>query len=612
MATTRTYDDPVLDDFRNFLYLLWEFLRLPEPTPAQYEIAYAMQHGIHPEMYDPVTGRSDIIMAFRGVGKSYIAAGYCLWRLKRNPRDEKILVISATLVKAKEFVAQVKAILMGWEYLTELRPRPDQRDGFDRFDVNGASIAQAPSLKAASITGQITGSRATCIIGDDIEIPENSKTEEGRVNVLNKTLEFDNIKLPALKNDDQSLVLDANGSPQQPAGDIINLGTPQTEESIYLRMIKTMGFNCFCWPGRYPTADKRANYILKRDNGESVDILALPLAQKLDANPALHWQPTDPRRFTAADLIGREAKGRSNFMLQFMLDTTLSDAERYPLKQNDLIVFSVNRDKAPLTMAWGRHSDRLNIRDDIPNVGFMGDYFMGPLFVDKEWREYNASVCFVDPSGRGKDELAWAILKAINGTLYLCHVGAHRGDINEGMVKVATDAKAYNVNQIEIEPNFAPGIWISAFQPILSRVWPPVKKGDVGGCTVIESEWAKGQKEARIIDTLEPVMNSHRLVVDESCARDEVLMYQLTHITRDRGALVHDDRLDAVAGAVASMWRMMAIDVGSAKTEVIQAELDAMLEDFIETCEGYPGQFRRGRGRKRKNGEHTEVYASQH
>lgn len=128
---------------------------------------------------------------------------------------------------------------------------------------------------------------------------------------------------------------------------------------------------------------------------------------------------------------------------------------------------------------------------------------------------------------------------------------------------------------------------------------------------MIESEWAKGRKEERIIDTLEPVMNSHRLIVDDSVARDEVLMYQLTHITRDRGALVHDDRIDSMAGAVAAMWRMLAIDVGKAKAELMAEELDRELEDFVETCTGYPGQFRRGRGRKR-NGYHTEVYSSTH
>ena len=64
--------------------------------------------------------------------------------------------------------------------------------------------------------------------------------------------------------------------------------------------------------------------------------------QKKGDNP-LSWTPTDPDRFDSSDLLEREASmGRSNFMLQFMLDTSLSDAEKFPLKMADLVVTSVN------------------------------------------------------------------------------------------------------------------------------------------------------------------------------------------------------------------------------------------------------------------------------
>ena len=63
---------------------------------------------------------------------------------------------------------------------------------------------------------------------------------------------------------------------------------------------------------------------------------------------------------------------------------------------------------------------------------------------------------------------------------------------------------------LEVEPNFGQGMWVAAFQPILAKFWAK------GGATVQESEWAKGQKEVCIIDTLEPVLTQHRLVVAES------------------------------------------------------------------------------------------------
>jgi hypothetical protein len=625
-------DDP-LRDFRNFLFLVWQHLGLPEPTEAQYEIAYFMQHGF-PEGYSPVRGRADIVEAFRGVGKSFIAAAFALWLLWCDPVNEKILVVSASSIKAKEFVSQCKAILMTMELLEHLRPRTDQRDAFDRFDVNGASISQSPSLKAAGITGQITGSRATRIIADDIEIESNSKTEEARVTLLNAVLEFESIKVPALQ--------DPSGDLVRPAGDVLFLGTPQTAESIYNKLIKERGYSCFCIPARYPSPDKLANYVIKRDDGTTVNILAPYLWARIEGfrgSPAAHFRPlsergvyttiaeeqgtprqlpgttltwgspTDPKRFSNEDLEGREAKGRAYFLLQFMLDTTLSDADRYPLKQFDLTVFPCTAPKGPMTIQWGRHSDRINVRDDIPNVGFTGDYLMGPLFADKEWREWQASVLFVDPAGRGKDETAWAIVRALNGTLFVSRVGAYRGTVREAYELIAKDAKTFNVNLILIEPNFAPGVWIAGFQPVLARVWPGLK-GDVGGCTVEEAEWAKGQKEVRIIDTLEPVMNTHRLVVDEEVAKDDVLMYQLTHITRDRGALTHDDRVDALAGAVSYMQNHLEADTAKAAAEMMTDEHEKMLEDFVE---GLTSPRPWTRGRRRRKGypdQEIEVYQS--
>lgn len=598
--------DPIKSDFRNFLFLVWQHLGLPEPTQGQYEVAYFLQWGYRGffetpsgrlvKRYDaewdslsdeekaeskPLdlpkeTYRADIIMGFRGVGKSYISAAFALWKLLRDPRDEKILVVSASGVKAREFVSQVKSILMTMDLLAHLRPRVDQRDMIDRFDVNGASISQSPSLKAAGITGQITGSRATTIIPDDIEITENSRTEEARMNLLRAVNEFDAIVVP--------------GSRTQ----VCFLGTPQTEESIYIRLIKERGFNCFCLPARYPKLDKRQSYVIKRDDGTLHDILA-PVVRQLDKFPELEWKPTDPKRFSEVELQSREAKGRSFFMLQYMLDTSLSDAERYPLKQHDLIVMSCNHAKAPITIQWGHDSNKRNYRNDIPNVGFSGDYFLGPMFLDSEWRDYSASTLFVDPSGRGADETAWAIVKELHGMLYVLKVGGYAGDVATSMEMIAADAKMYNVSEVVVEPNYGGVMWIAAFQPILARV------GKGWSCSVLEADWAKGMKEGRIIDNLEPVMNQHRMVIDESVAKDQTLMYQLTHIARERNCLSHDDRVDALSGAIHRLVNSMMVDMEQAARERLEEELERELEDFIETCSITQSTgMRRGRGKGRQ------------
>lgn len=218
--------------------------------------------------------------------------------------------------------------------------------------------------------------------------------------------------------------------------------------------------------------------------------------------------------------------------------------------------------------------------------------------MDDEWRPYEASVMFVDPSGEGADETAWAVVKILNGMLFVVHVGGQKGTVEERMLAAANAAKQHAVGKILIEPNYAGDVWMSAFLPIIRSVWKDAPAAEL-------ADWAKTQKEVRIIDTLEPALGTHRLVVHEDVARDEVLMFQLTHITRERGSLKHDDRLDALAGAVAHFTKSLGLDSREEVAAMRERELEEELEDFIETASF--GAMRRGRGRRRADGYRPEV-----
>lgn len=573
------------ESFPVFLAHVWDHLGLPKPSRAQLEIAHRLQHG-----YDTVEAktlspeelkrletqpREDIIRAFRGLGKSYVTAAYAIWRVMRNPRDEKVLVVSATSSKAKEFVSQVKGILASMDmvqWLLEGNRELDapRRDTAEEFDVAGSSLSQSYSIAARSITGQITGSRATLLIADDIEIEKNSKTEEARQKILN-----------TVRSDFEPITKTEHGK-----GDQIMLGTPQTEESVYNVLVVEMGFRCMCIPVRFPSAEKVKNYTMLTAGRQPVEILAPYLKELFNLGELTYGMPTDSR-FGHDELLRTESKGRSAFALQYMLDTSLSDAERYPLKLNDLIVFSVNPAKAPRTVQWGTHTDRKNLINDIPNMGFSGDHLLRPLFVDQEWTDYDQLMIYVDPAGRGKDETAWVVLGQLNGLIYVIDILGEQGDPHTAMKRIALDVAKYKVREVVVEPNFGQGMWTVAFQPILEKVYP-------GKCAVKESEWAKGQKEVRIIDTLEPVLTAHRLVVNEGVLKEDVkvedrvysFMYQLTHITRERGCLAHDDRLDAVAGGVAYYMQSMAMDTARAVVEQIAEEKAEMIEAFEAALDG--------------------------
>ena len=248
-----------------------------------------------------------------------------------------------------------------------------------------------------------------------------------------------------------------------------------------------------------------------------------------------------------------------------MLDTRLSDALRYPLKVSDLIVMDCPTHEAPERLSWS--SDEQYIVQDLPNVGFTGDHYHRPMFMADDFVEYSGSVMSIDPSGRGVDETGYAVVKMLNGYQFVRRCGGIAGGYSEeALEQLARIAKDEGVNEIIVESNFGDGMFNQLFTPVLNRIYP---------CTLSEVRHNK-QKELRIIDVLEPVMNQHRLVVDkkvikqdyESCqhlppeqALRYQLMYQLTRITRDRGALVNDDRLDALAMAVQFWVDAMAQDV---------------------------------------------------
>jgi len=101
------------------------------------------------------------------------------------------------------------------------------------------------------------------------------------------------------------------------------------------------------------------------------------------------------------------------------------------------------------------------------------------------------------------------------------------------------------------------------------------------------------QKEKRIIDTLEPIMNSHRLVVDDLIIKedfklepDHQLFRQMTRITRDKGALRHDDQIDALAIAANYWVQRMDRDQILSYNQHREDLLDQELERFMETAIG--------------------------
>ena len=81
-------------------------------------------------------------------------------------------------------------------------------------------------------------------------------------------------------------------------------------------------------------------------------------------NKDLEGKPTDADRFDEEDLFKRQLSyGASGFNLQFMLDTSISDEDKYPLKLSDLVVMSLNPKTAPEKVIWASLVQNLNMRN---------------------------------------------------------------------------------------------------------------------------------------------------------------------------------------------------------------------------------------------------------
>ena len=533
-------------DFKLFLQALWEQLDLPQPTRAQYAIADYLQNG--PKRLQ--------IQAFRGVGKSWITGAFVLWTLFNNA-EKKIMIISASKERADNMSIFLQKLIIETPWLKHLQPKSDDsRWSRISFDVN-CSPHQAPSVKSVGITGQLTGSRADLMILDDIEVPGNSMTELMREKLLQLCTEAESILTP--KDDSR----------------IMYLGTPQTTFTVY-RKLAERAYRPFVWPARYP-----------KDITPYEGLIAPQLQEDIDEG-AESGSCTDPDRFDDDDLQQREsAMGRSNFMLQFMLDTTLSDAEKFPLKCADLIITSVNPTEGPDNVVWC--SDPKNVIKDAPTVGLPGDYFYSPMALQGEWTKYQETICSVDPSGRGTDETAAAYISQKNGFLYLHEMRAYRDGYSDNtLLDILKGCKKYNVSTLVVETNFGDGIVSELFKKHLQQTKQNI---------FVDEVRANVRKEDRIIDSLEPVLNQHRLIVDRGVIdwdynsnKDSppesrllyMLFYQMSRMCRMKFAVKHDDRIDCLAQGVKYFTDALSI---SAQQEINlrkREDWNDMLEAFMD------------------------------
>jgi len=554
-----------LNDFKNFLYMVWMFL--PDiqkaPTRIQYDIADFLQYSEKPWT---------IMMAYRGVGKSYITAAFVVWLWLINPRFN-ILVLSASEDKAKDFAHLVRQIISGMDICEHLRARPGQRDSTLSFDVGPAGVSKDPSLNVYGINGQITGGRADFIIPDDIETPDNSNTVAQREKLQKKL-------------DDIIAIIKPATTGRRP--EIKMLGTPQTEQSIYFGL-EPKGYSICVWPARYPT-----------DITKYADRLSPILLKDLEDNPRLAGKPINPEMHSEEDLSGRALGRKAWFLLQYMLDPSLSDEERYPLKLKDFMVMHVDPTQGPVHMAWAA-DERVMVKDPlIPVVGLNGDRYYRPFKVSDTWKPYQHKLLAIDPAG-GNDETAYVVLYFLMGFIFIAAWGGLKGGLKSDMDTLAALAQKHGVDTVLVERNFGAALGddgekTSGYTELLRPVLAQKHR-----CS-IKTVHVTTMKEKRICDDIEIMLGAHRLVLSEDVIKEDFKaptqaqqgLWQLTHITRDRGSLQFDDRADVLALGVKEYISMVQADVDTNEAKIKEEDRDDALTRFMRNATH--GQFQAADG----------------
>ena len=532
LLSTQAFRTEMEEDFRVFCHFAWKEAFGFTPHKIQLDFANLMQESL---------GTCTVLMALREFGKTIMDATFIDWFLYCDP-NRTVLVVSANIGRSKEITGTALAIIKACQFLHHMVPMGSDLDGRMAFKVgNTTVVTKEASCVATSIKAGNTGSHADLILSDDIEIPKNSNTQTKREEIMAGV-------------DEYTYILNGGGTE-------LYIGTPQTEDSVYFKFMKSGEYLMHKVPGEYPDPSDEKN----------MQYIAQFLLEDLRAGRVEAGDPTYPERFDAETLAKVKAKSPSTYPLQIKLDTTAGDEGRYPLKLKDFIVMDLSPKYAPNRVMW----NTANPRDDIDSVGLGKDKFYAPAFVD--WsvpREYEHSIMGIDPAGTGPDEVGFCVAKSVIGNVFVTAAGGIDGGYDDATLKkLCMIAAEQGVKELRIEKNWSDGLYAKN----LARVM-----GSMGLRIPITDVTAKGQKEIRIIETLEPAMSSHKVIIDSRVARDQKLMEQITRITRDRGSLVHDDRIDAMEICISGFKDVFLLDT------------DAMIEkktsdDFQDEIQGFMG-----------------------
>lgn len=535
-----------------------------------------------------------MIQAQRGQAKTTITAIFAVWCLIHDTQL-RILIISAGDDQANEIATLIVRLIKNTDILWPLQPDKSMGDrtATDKFDINYQlkRTDKSPSVACFGIFGNAQGKRADLLIADDVESAVNSDTQTKREKLLGLTKDFTSM------NTD---------------GRIIYLGTPQSTDSIY-NTLPGRGFAVRIWPGRLPNQAQMDHY---------GDALAPSVRKIAEAHPelttghgidGLQGIALDPR-INEDILIKKEMdQGPAYFQLQHMLLTSLMDAFRYPLKTANVVLMRFNTEQLPMQVTRNYSPHTQVVRAS----GTKKFNFSVPLAASADVAPATQKMTYIDPAGGGMngDETALSHGSLLNSTIFISKIEGYPGGYEpEKLEAIAKSIMAFRPNTVVIEKNFGFGAFAVVLTPVLTRMYQDAGLPEV---PAIEEEYVQGQKERRIIDTLEPVLGRGALVLHEDILADEAIslarydlrkrytysvFHQMALISYEKDSLTHDDRLDSLEGLVRRLSAGLVVDSQKAIEAARNAEVTAWMRNPMglpshmlaaSTPTGFYGRVRR-------------------
>lgn len=166
-----------------------------------------MYGDIHKEVFKWLSSEdsttNQLLLLARGHQKSHCMAVWCAWWLTKHP-ETTILYISATAELAEQQLVAIKNILESEAYRDFWPDMIDPEEG-RRAKWSATKICvdhparklegvRDPTVRTAGLTTNTTGLHADVVIGDDVVVPDNAYTEEGRKKVASSMSQISSIK----------------------------------------------------------------------------------------------------------------------------------------------------------------------------------------------------------------------------------------------------------------------------------------------------------------------------------------------------------------------------------------------------------------------------------